>query len=445
MARKNKLPTSEEKLAEFGLALSKDQDEAIDRLLAFLSSEDNYYFGLYGYAGTGKSTIIQTLLMEARRKADPPRVALSAPTHKAVGVISEMCRQFRTSSYFLGTVHSLLELSKVYDRSDGSVSFKPKSKGRRIRGVDVLVIDECSMVDKQLHEYIVQGVDKRSIKCIYMGDALQLPPVNEPESGTFKIVDASFELTEVVRHHGVLAETVHRVRQSIVNRSSRYSRFDLATNAQDEKGRVACMDRLAWGRQFLEEYEEGKRVRALAWTNNRVTRINNWIREQIYGKNPAQWIPGEKLVAVETFGKGALVKGKAGNVVMHTEAECTVVSAESGEYYAVPCWILTVDYLGVEMVIRVLDNTQRKTYRSVVEAARQKGIKDKNWSLYFVLKEAFAEMRVAYATTVHKAQGSTYDSVYVHQQDLLRNPNDYERGRLLYVAYSRARTGLYLT
>lgn len=60
------------------------------------------------------------------------------------------------------------------------------------------------------------------------------------------------------------------------------------------------------------------------------------------------------------------------------------------------------------------------------------------WDDYFELNSLFAPMDYAYALTVHKSQGSTFDNVMVDSPDIMRNPKERERHQCLYVACSRA-------
>jgi ATP-dependent exoDNAse (exonuclease V) alpha subunit len=86
------------------------------------------------------------------------------------------------------------------------------------------------------------------------------------------------------------------------------------------------------------------------------------------------------------------------------------------------------------------------TYKdnSRLQAEIARAATEKDWNLYFKLKESFIDLRHAEALTIHKSQGSTFGTVFVDTTSLYtcRNPN--ERRRLLYVACSRARHKLYL-
>lgn len=63
------------------------------------------------------------------------------------------------------------------------------------------------------------------------------------------------------------------------------------------------------------------------------------------------------------------------------------------------------------------------------------------WKSYFKLKNSFADVQYVYASTIHKLQGSTYDTAYIDLASLLNNKNlscDLVF-RLAYVAVTRAR------
>ena len=63
---------------------------------------------------------------------------------------------------------------------------------------------------------------------------------------------------------------------------------------------------------------------------------------------------------------------------------------------------------------------------------------------FWALKELFHDVKYAYAITAHRAQGSTYENVYVDYQDILMNRERREAFQCLYVACSRPTTKLIL-
>ena len=61
----------------------------------------------------------------------------------------------------------------------------------------------------------------------------------------------------------------------------------------------------------------------------------------------------------------------------------------------------------------------------------------RKWRDFWDFKDAFHQLKYAYAITAHRAQGSTYDTAFVYWQDILLNRNRQEAYRCLYVACTR--------
>ena len=68
----------------------------------------------------------------------------------------------------------------------------------------------------------------------------------------------------------------------------------------------------------------------------------------------------------------------------------------------------------------------------------------KLWKKFWEHKDLFHDLKYAYALTVHRAQGSTYENVWVDYTDILMNRNRKEAFQCLYVACSRPTTRLYM-
>ena len=97
------------------------------------------------------------------------------------------------------TIHSALRLKRDIDPASGVVSFKPDPYNDNIPldKVGFLIIDEASMVNKEILSYIEKNT--KDIKVIFIGDEGQLPPVGEPFSPVFHAEYPILELTEIIR------------------------------------------------------------------------------------------------------------------------------------------------------------------------------------------------------------------------------------------------------
>ena len=117
---------------------------------------------LTGGPGTGKTTTVNAILQLLENQAE--RVALCAPTGRAAKRLSELTG--RKAS----TIHRLLEV----DYSSGEVRFVHNEKNRL--KVDVVILDEMSMVDCKLFQALLNAL-KYSCRLILVGDIDQLPSV----------------------------------------------------------------------------------------------------------------------------------------------------------------------------------------------------------------------------------------------------------------------------
>lgn len=145
----------QEKLLD--IELSEKQFEAIKQI-----NEHNICI-ITGGPGTGKTTIIKCVLEVY--KHHKKKVVLCAPTGRAAKRMSE------TTGEEAKTIHRLLEIGKIEEDKLGSID-----EDITPIDVDVLVIDEMSMVDVFLMNYIAKAVFLGT-KIIFVGDPNQLPSV----------------------------------------------------------------------------------------------------------------------------------------------------------------------------------------------------------------------------------------------------------------------------
>lgn len=139
------------------IELSEKQFDAIMQI-----NENNVCI-ITGGPGTGKTTIIKCVIdiyKEHKRK-----IVLCAPTGRAAKRMSE------TTGEDAKTIHRLLEIGKFEEDKLGSVDTDVTPVD-----ADVLVIDEMSMVDVFLMNYLVKAI-YLGTKIIFVGDPNQLPSV----------------------------------------------------------------------------------------------------------------------------------------------------------------------------------------------------------------------------------------------------------------------------
>ena len=95
---------------------------------------------------------------------------------------------------------------------------------------------------------------------------------------------------------------------------------------------------------------------------------------------------------------------------------------------------------------RVLHPNSQQAFDSILNGIREEAMQGnrKRWRDYWAMMEAVHWIKHAYAITAHRAQGSTYKTVFVDAGDILLNKNVKEKLQCLNVAISRAKDELYI-
>lgn len=187
----------------FGFVPTEGQRTALYHLTAFLLSEKaNPTYLLQGYAGTGKTTLVTTLVRTLPQIG--MRYQLMAPTGRAAKVLSGYTGKNAS------TIHRKLYRFQPY--ADGSLRMtRAENKAKDT----LFIVDECSMISDEtsngrsllddLISYVFSG---ENCRLLLIGDNAQLPPVGLEVSpandinvlkNSFNLTVASFELTEVMR------------------------------------------------------------------------------------------------------------------------------------------------------------------------------------------------------------------------------------------------------
>ena len=141
------------------LELSEKQREAV------IAVQEHNVCIITGGPGTGKTTIIKTII--EMYKQEEKKVVLCAPTGRAAKRMSE------STGEEAKTLHRLLEIGKT--SSDELQNIDPNVEVAPL-DADVIIVDEVSMVDIFLMNYLLQAIYKGT-KLVLVGDSNQLPSV----------------------------------------------------------------------------------------------------------------------------------------------------------------------------------------------------------------------------------------------------------------------------
>jgi exodeoxyribonuclease-5 len=421
-----------------GIALNQQQWQALQEMEKFVKSREKLHL-LTGFAGTGKTTLLQALIKRLRDKNDLRSIVFTAFSNKATKVLENMATQWDLGIDCM-TCCKLLGLKPDIDPTTGRQIFKSDANSEnKFDKYRLIVVDEASMISEEMWLFLTQAVTDlhKKNQILFVGDVAQLPPINEHESLVFSQIYQRSDLTEVVRYGGSIAILAESIRDNLV--SPRLPQFATNINAEKTEG-VIAIEGAAWEKLLVKAFQseayqrDPDYVRAVAYTNARVDYLNQKIRSSIYGAQVPRFVVGERLVANTPY----MVNDA---LILQNASECEVVDIHTGKDGDWHVWYLHV--LTDEGKLRnltVLHELSQETYAQKSALYAQ----EKRWQEFWELKSLFANVNYAYCLTIHKAQGSTFQHVFVDVPNILMNRNVRERNQLLYVAVTRAAKRLFL-
>lgn len=446
-----------------GIYATEGQLKALEELTTFADDGGSVVHLLSGFAGTGKTMLLQAWIKRLREAGDKRPIVFTAPTNKATEVLRCMVERWQLGIECV-TCAKLLGLKPSINTETGQEEFK-KAYGEEatIQAYSLVVVDECSMIGEELFGYLIEEANILT-KILFVGDYAQLPPVNEAISRTFTEVSSSSHLTEVKRYSGAIAVAADDLRRNLGRRGE-----PLFTTDHDTAGRngLFVLTQESWKTNLLRAFgsssaqENPDYCRALAWRNRTVEGLNKLIRQGVRGTEAERFVIGERLLATEHYSEIDRVTGHS-KTVFATSAEMEVQNIYQGRQGEWLVWFLDVQLLdatGAEVTIPVLHESEVKRFEAVQTLTKKKALGgDKSqWRTWHDNRKQFAYVDYAYAMTVHKSQGSTFQNVFLDVSDILADRSDaivtlptgerqkiYERNQLLYVALTRASNRVFI-
>ncbi len=170
------------------ISLSRMQEEAVYEIKKWFKQSNKQYFVLAGYAGTGKSTLVDYVIDELNIPIE--QVEFACYTGKAALVLTQKAK----GKFIAQTLHRLVYKPERNDK--GQIIFVKKKKSE-LAHVRLIVIDEWSMVDAEILK-VLKSFGK---KILFIGDQGQLPPISSKgnEELTRMLNNPDFTLTEIHR------------------------------------------------------------------------------------------------------------------------------------------------------------------------------------------------------------------------------------------------------
>ena len=463
--------------------LNSDQRKAFDALRDYIHDKgDDSVYVLKGWAGTGKTYCVSVLVRFVLNVMHPThnwyRIAVTGPTNKSVRVIKRTSGIINPRVTFQ-TIHKLLGLTERITQ-DGQQEFVNQGDFKpAINQIKLLIIDEVSMLNDDLFHEILKYRGKLKIIC--MGDPAQIPPVGRPDCIPFRdeLADSyrikTLQLKTIMRQKedNAIIESSVAIRSNLGNPKNPVEPVSKINqkgegieflNLNSSEIRRSFSDRLAEYFNTEDFKKDSEYSKIIAWRNKTVATMNDLIRSVIYGDESlgSKILVGEKLIA-----NNPVIQNET--VVLNTNEEFTVESFEIKEddlrfkisdnpdddYYPITLkyYDTVVTYLDdedevVKVNIEILHEDSQTDFTRLANILKQRAIqkkgKDKSWIVYYNFLRRYADVNYSYCITCHKAQGSTYNTTFVLEDDIDMNWDVVERNRIKYTAYTTASRKVYV-
>ncbi len=406
-----------------------------------------------GYAGTGKSTLL------AEEATD--RALVLTPTHKA----KEVLQYKGVENVF--TIHNVLKLVPTLD-----TNFRKRGKLQKLQRIgevdllliDKVIIDEYSMIPMFILDMLLELLPAKAEVSIY-GDSYQLPPVEgEPIEPEWYTEDITRLTTQYRAEAPEVIETFTRFVHYLERPSTT---ADLTLNPAIEHGdikgfnpdtdRALCFtnaetirvnDRIAKHLGLPSEISIGEKVSI----NGLLGELVENPLESVYTIYPkciskGQLMSGDKLIATVEKIESDMSKFNQSipdSEKLFIEIEDTVYAfhGDIDHYINDKAYKKEVEDSQLELIAEYdleADIDLKQWCRlNKNELTRARG---KAWSTYLAHQGLSFDLRRPFATTVHKAQGSEFKTIYIAQDDMkiaIRGADYTQYARLMYVALSRA-------
>lgn len=395
-------------LQQMKSCFTKDQNRAYSYAMAGQS------LFITGGPGTGKSFLVKALIkmFEVTGKS----VLAMAPTGIAAVNIGG------------ATIHRTLGLKRGEVINANSMSIKGK-KCPLLDKADVVIIDEISMVRMDLFELIAKCIRMSSnrtgnhIQLLVIGDFFQLPPVMQPE--TRDLLEQYYNMP---------------VGRGYCFNSQEWENFGFTTVIltetvrQKDAGFIAALNELRVGDTSCLKYfntlsKEDDRFPYLVNTNEQAEEINNLKINELREKYKC-----------DPFLIKATVTGKVTTEMLVPEEirlypgtrVMLVVNDPGGRYQNGSCG--TVTKIFTDRIEVQLDDGRRNVWVEAYTWKVMQSVVDEDGKICHEVCGTYTQLplKLAYAITIHKAQGQTYANVNI-------DPACWEVAQL-YVALTRVRT-----
>lgn len=433
---------------------TNDQRTALLKISSFLNDTSKKFFLLAGFAGTGKTTIIENI---AKYSSDFRDTIILSLTNSSIVRINEVLAPTNTAVP-TSTIHSFL-----YGHPDEDTGrWIPADLTAYIGST--IIVDEVQIVDSELLQDLIDAAKENNFKIVFIGDSFQLQPIkNDPKLFNWLFPWAgkedNYTMQEVVRQsEGSLLAAATFIR-------AKMKPIMPVTNTEE----ISRVTESELNEQYHQALKDGEDTIMVVSTNPVRKQANQNARNAIHPQAKDNvLVNGERLISIAN--NGGLVNGDKIEVIGEPKMFGTTSEVESVPSI-MKSGIITVN-MGTRLeprlvkmkldVVRVLINNDSKNPRTILllsdteEPSVYPGqlvsslyngenrdlilpfterIKTREGGSKTILKNNLIIATYGYAITAHKSMGSQWAKVFLNIGWLSPKWN---HARWLYTAVTRA-------
>lgn len=398
-------------------------NKELDLAFEFVENTSRNIF-LTGKAGTGKTTFLQYIKQKSKK-----RLVIVAPT----GVAAINARGV--------TIHSFFQVpfGPIIPDENGRLMLNQNIRGTKIsimKSLDLLIIDEVSMVradlldaiDASLRRYKSKFRPFGGVQVILIGDVQQLPPVTKNDE--WQLLSPYYSTPYFFSSRAYIEAKYVNIELQKIYRQENEDFLNILEKIRNDNADEAVLSKLnqRYLADFKEENDEG--YITLTTHNDKAERINGAKLERIHENSKTYRAKVKDNFPEYSYPAPLNLELKVGAQVMFIKND----SSQEKRYYNGKIGI--VKALNDHSVM-VADNEDSDPIEVSTETWEniQYRINSDNKNLEEELLGTFVQipLKLAWAITIHKSQGLTFDKVIIDAQSAFAHGQTY-------VALSRCRT-----
>lgn len=481
----------------FGFAPTEEQSAAIDLMGEFLSSREGMeLFLLRGYAGTGKTSLVGALVKTLVQLSQP--VVLMAPTGRAAKVFSSYAGQpaytIHKRIYRQRSITDTESFSLNVNLSKHTLFIVDEASMISNEGLSSSTFGTGRLLD-DLIQYVYSG---EGCRLMLLGDTAQLPPVGEEESPA--LMPSLLEsyglrlyektLTQVMRQlseSGILYNAT-AIRCQLMKMMVESGKFVQASPPVDDNFQFSIFNcqfpdvAHVTGADLIDSLESSYSrwgaddCMIICRSNKRANIYNQGIRNRILYreeelcsgdrimivKNNYYWVEQELRAEMAQMKEQGLSGIPALPLSFIANGDIAVVrrvrrTREMYGFRFADVLLRFPDYDDYELEATVLLDTLQSESPSLTREESERLFQSvmEDYAHLSTKKERYEQLRLdphfnalqikyAYATTCHKAQGGQWSCIYLDQGYLPPDASPVDYHRWLYTAFTRATEQVYL-